>query len=104
MNDAVAEGVAEGCGLGEAIGAYLRKGNKPNLSYSMLSEAYRLGIPVTVHIAMGRAFREGFQDIRGPHRAVGDSGRCSAEYWFSRYNAGSLSQGIQRSAQSRRTL
>lgn len=53
MNDAVAEGVAEGCGLGEAIGAYLRKGNKPNLSYSMLSEAYRLGIPVTVHIAIG---------------------------------------------------
>lgn len=53
MNNAVAEGVAVGLGLGEAIGAYLHKGDKPNLSYSILSEAYRLGIPVTVHVAIG---------------------------------------------------
>lgn len=53
MNRAAAEGIAGGLGLGEAIGAYLHKGNEPNLSYSILSEAYRLGIPATVHVAIG---------------------------------------------------
>jgi hypothetical protein len=53
MNEAVAEGIAHRFGLGEAIGAYLRKGGSPNLSYSILSEAYRLGIPATVHVAIG---------------------------------------------------
>ena len=53
MNGAVAEGVAFGLGLGEAIGAYLHKGDNPNLTYSIVAEAYRLGIPVTVHVAIG---------------------------------------------------
>ena len=53
MNDAAAEGVARGLGLGEAIGGYLRKGGRPNTSYSILAEAHRLGIPATVHVAIG---------------------------------------------------
>lgn len=53
MNEAVAAGASGGAGLGEAFGAYLRKGTQPNLSYSVLAEAHRLGIPVTVHVALG---------------------------------------------------
>ncbi len=53
MNEAVAAGNAQGFGLGEALGAYLRMGEWPNASYSILSEAYRLGIPATVHVAIG---------------------------------------------------
>jgi hypothetical protein len=53
MNSAVAEGVTGGLGLGEAIGAYLNRGDTPNRAYSILSEAYRLRIPVTVHVAIG---------------------------------------------------
>lgn len=53
MNRAVADGVSGGFGLGEAIGSYIHEGNHENLSYSLLAEAYRLGIPVTIHIAIG---------------------------------------------------
>ncbi|HER44337.1 MAG TPA: hypothetical protein ENO08_07755 [Candidatus Eisenbacteria bacterium] len=53
MNGAAAAGIAGGAGLGEALGACLRKGNHPNLSYSLLAEAHRLGIPATVHVAIG---------------------------------------------------
>ncbi len=53
MNRAVGEGIANGLGLGQAIGAHIRKENGPNLSFSLLSEAHRLGIPATVHVAIG---------------------------------------------------
>ena len=51
--EAVALGVETGLGLGEAIGRYCVKKKVPNRPYSMLAEAYRLGIPVTVHAAIG---------------------------------------------------
>ncbi len=53
MNAAVAAGAGGSSGLGEALGAYLVKESSPNRSYSILAEAYRLGIPATVHIAIG---------------------------------------------------
>jgi hypothetical protein len=42
-------------GYGEAAGQYLRSGilDAKHLSSSVLAEAYRLGIPVTIHIAIG---------------------------------------------------
>jgi hypothetical protein len=51
--EAVGEGVTGRLGLGEAVGAHLSTMRAPNRSYSLLAEAYRLGIPATIHVAIG---------------------------------------------------
>ena len=53
MSSAAAEGAASGSGLGEAIGAHLEESGCQHPQFSILAEAYRLGIPATVHIAIG---------------------------------------------------
>jgi hypothetical protein len=53
MAQAIAAGAGDGLGLGEAIGGYCIGRKAPHRSYSMLAEGYRLGIPVTVHAAIG---------------------------------------------------
>jgi len=40
-------------GIGEAVGMFLLKENPPYASYSVVAQAYRLKIPLTVHIAIG---------------------------------------------------
>lgn len=51
--EAVSKGTAGGMGLGEAAGAYLNKVKAPYRTYSILAEAFRLGVPATVHVALG---------------------------------------------------
>lgn len=54
MNLAVQEGAREGLGMGEALGRWIA--NNPQFSYreySLLYNAYALGIPYTVHAAIG---------------------------------------------------
>ncbi len=53
MNRALKEGLAAGVGAGEALGQWLAERKPPFGRCSLLHEAYRLGIPVTVHIAVG---------------------------------------------------
>jgi len=53
MSGAVSAAAGGASGLGEALGAYLTRERSPNRSYSLLAEAYRLGIPATVHVAIG---------------------------------------------------
>jgi hypothetical protein len=53
LNRAVNEGVASGLGLGESVGAFLTDLSPPHQKLSLLSNAYRLTIPVTVHVAVG---------------------------------------------------
>jgi hypothetical protein len=53
LNQAVNEGVAEGAGLGEAVAAYLDRSNPPFAYLSVLVASARLGVPVTVHVALG---------------------------------------------------
>jgi len=53
MNAALADGVARGLGAGRALGEALRAGRYPNLALSILATGAELGIPVTVHIAVG---------------------------------------------------
>lgn len=43
----------EGCGFGSSIGRTLLDRGLPHCQDSMLAEAARLGIPVTVHVAIG---------------------------------------------------
>jgi hypothetical protein len=55
MNEAIAQGVSRGIGLGEAIGAYLAENSSrfPFGSVSLLTAAFRHKLPVTIHVAVG---------------------------------------------------
>ena len=55
LNDAIVDGHRRGQGLGEAVGHYINrsKGRFPNRATSVLATGATLGIPVTVHVAVG---------------------------------------------------
>lgn len=53
LNCAVTEAAKKNLGLGEAVGQAILKNKFPYLKYSLLAQAKKLGIPVTVHVAIG---------------------------------------------------
>lgn len=53
MNAAMAEGAKRGDGLGECWGRAVEESAAPHRSVSLLASAWRVGIPVTVHVAIG---------------------------------------------------
>jgi len=55
LNDAIVKGWQQGLGLGEAVGRYITSHSKqfPHRRSSLLAEGVQLGIPVTVHVAIG---------------------------------------------------
>ncbi len=53
MNTAIAEGVRDSLGVGEAIGRWLDACSPPHGKRSLLLQAYRHGVPATVHVAIG---------------------------------------------------
>lgn len=70
LNGAINDGVARGLGIGQAVGQFLAQAQPPFARASLLAEAARLGIPVTVHVAIGT-------DIIHMHPAA--SGRALGE-------------------------
>ena len=53
INRAIVEGDRDGLGLGAAVGRYLIARKAPHLDVSLFAAAQRLGLPATVHVAMG---------------------------------------------------
>jgi len=53
LNAAIRRGADEGLGMGEAIGREILRGRYPHKRRSILASAAKLGIPVTVHVAIG---------------------------------------------------
>jgi arginine dihydrolase ArgZ-like protein len=53
LNDAIRRGAEAGKGLGQAVAAFLADRNPPYADRSLAVAAHRLGIPVTVHVAIG---------------------------------------------------
>jgi hypothetical protein len=53
LNDAIRSGVDRGRGLGQSVGEYLAGCNPAHGDRSLALAAHRLGIPVTVHVAIG---------------------------------------------------
>lgn len=53
LNGAIARGRADGLGMGAAIGRDIAESRDPHAARSVLATAHRLGIPVTVHAAIG---------------------------------------------------
>jgi len=53
LNDAIKEGAENNFGYGYSIGKKINDLNLKNKEYSILYNAYKLNIPVTVHVAIG---------------------------------------------------
>jgi deoxyhypusine synthase len=53
LNAAILAGAAEGLGMGAAVGREIETGRYPHKARSILATAYRLGVPATVHAAIG---------------------------------------------------
>lgn len=55
LNEAIVQGMKAGQGLGEALGQYIlgHKAQFPHRATSLLATGARLGVPVTVHVALG---------------------------------------------------
>ena len=63
INQAISRGAHKGMGVGEAVGTWIEEQRLPNRKTSLLAAGVRLGIPVTVHVAIGT-------DITHMHPAV----------------------------------
>jgi hypothetical protein len=53
LNGAINDGVARGLGIGEAVSGFLHERSPQYARASLLAAAGRLGIPITVHVAVG---------------------------------------------------
>ena len=53
LNAAIARGAEEGLGMGAAVGQEILEGRYAHKERSVLASAARLGVPVTVHVAVG---------------------------------------------------
>jgi len=53
LNDWIREAAAQGLGLGENVGRRIAASDYPHRELSVFAAAYRLGVPVTVHVGVG---------------------------------------------------
>lgn len=53
VNEAAKMAYRDGIGFGEALGKMIWDGNLPYRQFSIFGNAYRLGIPITVHVGIG---------------------------------------------------
>jgi hypothetical protein len=53
LNRAIRKGAKEGLGLGAAVGRMIDRSRYPHRDKSILAAGSRLGVPVTVHVALG---------------------------------------------------
>ncbi len=53
LNEFIKKGVAENLGIGESVGKGLTESKFKYVEMSLLANAYRLKVPVTVHVAVG---------------------------------------------------
>jgi len=53
INNAIRDGNGKGLGIGESVGRLIQGGSFPFKNKSLLAAGSRLGIPVTVHVAIG---------------------------------------------------
>jgi hypothetical protein len=90
LNGAINDGAVKGLGLGQAVGAFLHARQPQFAKSSVLAEAARLGIPVTVHVAVGT-------DIIHMHPAASGSAIGEASLHDFRYfvaNVSRLERGV----------
>ena len=68
LNSAISEGWDKGKGIGESIGLYILRNPRqfPNRKLSLLATGAKLGIPMTVHVAIGTDIIHMHPSANGP--------------------------------------
>ncbi len=90
INGAVIQGDAQDLGFGESLGLFLEEEKTPKRRFSLLATCRRLGIPATVHVAIGT-------DIVHQHPSFdgGAAGRSShRDFRILARQVGKLSRGV----------
>ncbi len=90
LNAAINEGVAAGLGLGQAVGRYLCDKHPQNERLSVAAAACRLGVPLTVHVAIGTDIIHMHPSADG--RALGEGSLRDFRYFAS--NVARLGRGV----------
>jgi hypothetical protein len=90
LNDAVRDGVSAGLGFGESVLRFVRASRPPFESLSVLGAAARLGIPVTVHVAIGTDIIH--MHPRASGAALGEASLRDFRYFVS--NVARLDRGV----------
>ncbi|MCB9876060.1 MAG: hypothetical protein H6835_00530 [Planctomycetes bacterium] len=90
LNGAAVRAQQNGEGLGEAIGRTILEGELPYRHLSVFSEAARLGIPATVHVAFGCDITHMDPDLDGA--ALGAS--TQRDFWRFADSVGKLEKGV----------
>lgn len=90
LNRAINDGVRAGLGLGQAVGRYLAAAGPPHAAMSVVAAAARLGIPLTVHVAIGTDIIHMHPDASGA--AIGEGSLRDFRYFVS--NVARLERGV----------
>lgn len=81
LNEIIGSASARGLGFGQAVSAYLAEVNPAHAERSLLVAAHRLGVPVTVHVALGTDIVHMHPDASGA--AIGDASLRDFRYFAS---------------------
>jgi arginine dihydrolase ArgZ-like protein len=90
LNSAINDGAAKGLGLGQAVSQFLHARDPQFARSSVLAEAARLGIPVTVHVAIGTDIIHMHPAASGA--AIGDASLRDFRYFVA--NVSRLEHGV----------
>jgi hypothetical protein len=90
LNGAINDGVGQGLGIGQAVTRFLAAREPQFARASVLAAAARLGVPVTVHVAIGTDIIHMHQAASGA--ALGEGSLRDFRYFVS--NVARLEQGV----------
>ena len=90
LNRAIRDGVRMGKGIGRGVGEYLADSDPPHVSLSLTAVAATLGIPVTVHVAIGTDIIHMHPEADGA--ALGEGSLRDFKYFVS--NVARLKRGV----------
>ena len=90
LNRAINDGVAGGLGIGQAVARFLDREHPPHARSSVLAAASRLGVPVTVHVAIGTDIIHMHPDASGA--ALGEGSLRDFRFFVS--NVARLDAGV----------
>ena len=90
LNEAIVAGVGRGLGIGQAVGEWMRGATPPHRAHSVTAVAAELGIPLTVHVAIGTDIIHMHPAASGA--AIGEGSLRDFRYFVS--NVARLDRGV----------